>query len=145
MDNIMTGVLTFIGGVVLGGIAAAVVLKSLNKTDATKSKTKIEVFKGELSLTAVKDYAKKTFSDDPNLIEAVLIGDLQKCDRRFSELVEQTLDANVKVSDGFKVNYLLDFAQGGILTSVTQVVSENIDSQLHNLLESNNQIVRIEK
>lgn len=141
----MTGVLTFIGGVVLGGIAAAVVLKSLNKSKETKSQSKIEVFKGELSLTSVKDYAKKTFSDNPNLIEAVLIGDLQKCDRKFSELIERILDVNVKVSDGFKVNYLIDFEKDGIVSSITQVISEKVDSQLQNLLESNNQIVRIEK
>lgn len=141
----MTGILTFIGGVVVGGIAASVVLKSLSKTKTTKSKTKIEVFKGDLTLTAVKDYAKKSFSDNPRLIEAVLIGNLQKCDSKFSELIEQIIDANVKVSDGFNVNYLIDFEKKGIVSSITQVVSESIDSQLQNLLECNNQIVRIEK
>jgi len=139
----MTGVLTFIGGVVLGGIAAAIVMKSIRPT--SKSKTKIEVFKGDLSLTAVKDYAKKSFSDDPTLIEAVLIGDLQKCDRKFSKLIESILDVKVKVSDGFKTNYLINFKKDGTVLSITQVVSENIDSQLQNLLENNNQIVRIEK
>lgn len=141
----MTGIISFLGGVVLGGIAAAIVIKNTSKATAKKSKSQIEVFKGDLTLTAVKDFVKKSFSDNPNLIEAVLIGDLRKCDSKFSELVEQTLDANVKVSDGFKVNYLIDFEEGGIVASITQVVSENVDSQLQNLLDSNNQIVRIEK
>lgn len=139
----MTNILSFVGGALVGGILAALVLSNKNKAVVNTPKTKVEIFKGELTKTAITDTARKIFSYNENVKEIVLVGDVEKCDLEFKNSILNQVSADVQCAEGFKANFLIAFANDGKIHSICQIVTESVEPVLQQLIDDNNQLVRI--
>lgn len=106
-------------------------------------KIEVEVIKGELLKDALVEAVKKEFALTENVSEAVLLGDLEKCDLVFRKTIENSF-IKISVAPGLTLSYLL-FVSNNNVAKIVGIVSDSIDVNLQTLLDSNKQIVRINK
>ena len=106
-------------------------------------KTVVEVFKGSLTKKALIDAVKKEFATESDLVEGVVIGDLRKCDPKMSSIISKYF-IEIKAQE-FVVNYLLLPNSKGTISKITAIICDSVEPSLQEMLNKNQQIVRIQK
>ena len=106
-------------------------------------KTVVEVFKGVLTKQSLIDAVKKEFATIPDLVEGVILGDLKKCDPKMTSIISEYF-VEIKAQD-FVVNYLVLPNSKGSISKITAIICDSVEPSLQEMLNKNQQIVRIQK
>lgn len=105
----------------------------------------VEAFKGALETAVLKEIGKKEFAEDAELIEVVLLGDLKKADPEFKKILDKNLMFTVNTSEEFVTSYVLCINNDGDLVKITALITEKVSEELQEMLDKNQQIIRIQK
>ena len=117
--------------------------KGLREIVSTSIKTVVEVFKGTLTKQALVEAVKKEFAADNNLKEGIVLGDLSKCDPKMSAIISKDF-IEIRTKD-FVVNYLLMANSKGSISMITAIICDSVEPSLQEMLNKNQQIVRIQR
>ena len=106
-------------------------------------KTVVEVSKGTLTKQSLVEAVKKEFATTPDVVEGVILGDLRKCDPNMSAIISKYF-IEIKAQD-FVVNYLVLPNSKGTISKITAIICDSVEPSLQEMLNKNQQIVRIQK
>jgi hypothetical protein len=117
--------------------------KFFNNVVPPTIKTVVEVSKGTLTKQSLVEAVKKEFATTPDVVEGVILGDLRKCDPKMSAIISKYF-IEIKAQD-FVVNYLVLPNSKGTISKITAIICDSIEPSLQEMLNKNQQIVRIRK
>lgn len=103
----------------------------------------IEVEKGCLELDMLKEFAKKEFDDDKSVEEVSVIGSQPEFVEKLKDQFKNDFSVELKISESYVITYVLVNDKKGDLLKVSAIVTDEIAEDLSDLLEKNNQIIRI--
>ncbi len=117
--------------------------KFFNNVVPPTIKTVVEVSKGTLTKQSLVEAVKKEFATTPDVVEGVILGDLRKCDPKMSAIISKYF-IEIKAQD-FVVNYLVLPNSKGTISKITAIICDSVEPSLQEMLNKNQQIVRIQK
>ena len=117
--------------------------KFFNNVVPPTIKTVVEVSKGTLTKQSLVEAVKKEFATTPDVVEGVILGDLRKCDPKMSAIISNYF-IEIKAQD-FVVNYLVLPNSKGTISKITAIICDSVEPSLQEMLNKNQQIVRIRK
>lgn len=117
--------------------------KFFNNVVPPTVKTVVEVSKGTLTKQSLVEAVKKEFATTPDVVEGVILGDLRKCDPKMSAIISKYF-IEIKAQD-FVVNYLVLPNSKGTISKITAIICDSVEPSLQEMLNKNQQIVRIQK
>lgn len=117
--------------------------KFFNNVVPPTVKTVVEVSKGTLTKQSLVEAVKKEFATTPDVVEGVILGDLRKCDPKMSAIISKYF-IEIKAQD-FVVNYLVLPNSKGTISKISAIICDSVEPSLQEMLNKNQQIVRIQK
>lgn len=114
------------------------------KKKESQIKFVVEAFKGTLERNAIYAEIEKSFDEDKTLVEAIVLGDLNKADKDFRKTIEKEIMFEIKAKD-FSTCYIMTVKEDGSISKMIAVISESVSEKLIEAFNENSQVIRISR